>query len=53
MRMLGDFFLTITPRQPRPDAGQDRLGEPLLAVLHEHLGHVQVDADPERHREGL
>jgi len=43
--MLGDFFLTVTP--PALDqVGEDGLGQ-RLAVLHEDLGHVQVDADPE------
>ena len=42
IRMLGDFFFTVTPA-PLDQVGQDRLGQ-RHAVLHQHLGHVQIDA---------
>ena len=37
---------------PLDQVGEDRLGQ-RLAVLHEDLGHVQVDADPERDRQDV
>ena len=39
---LGDFFFTVTPAA-LDQVGQHRLGE-VHAVLHQHLGDVQVDA---------
>ena len=44
--MLGDFFLTVTPRRLTRSG---RIGSASdYAVLHQHLGHVQVDAGLER-----
>ena len=43
---LGDFFLTVTPRRLTRSG---RIGSASDdAVLHQHLGHVQVDADAGR-----
>ena len=46
---LGDFFFT-DHAAALDQVGQDRLGQ-RDAVLHQHLGHVQIDAVLERHRQ--
>ena len=49
--MLGDFFLTATPR-PLDQVGQDRLGQ-RYAVLHEHLRDVEVGSGLEGDGQGV
>ena len=45
IRMLGDFFLTVTPRRLTRSGRTGSASDD--AVLHQHLGHVQVGAELE------